>query len=111
MGGWLARCWSPALPFTKEKEMTKFHEPWPEIKHMHTQYREQHGTQHPERQIDLATFRFRLWSFESAIDERVTERSIRRWCEKNEMNFDEGLESFNVLCEIVDEYLPITWGH
>ena len=93
--------------------MTKFNEPWPQIEQMHTQYQEQHGTQHPERQIDLATFKFRLWSFESVIDPWVTgegsrERSIRDWCKANSVKLCQGRGSFTVLFRIVDQYQPIT---
>ena len=93
--------------------MTKFNEPWPQIEQMHTQYQEQHGTQHPERQIDLATFKKRLDTFESVIDPWITgkgsrEGSIRRWCKANSMSVHEGRGSFTVLFRIVDQYQPIT---
>ena len=95
--------------------MTKFnvHKPWPQIEQMHTQYQEQHGTQHPERQIDLATFKKRLDTFESVIDPWITgegsrEGSIRRWCKANSVKLCQGRGSFTVLFKIVDQYQPIT---
>jgi hypothetical protein len=78
-----------------------------QLAQMHADYCARHGTRHPERGIDFATFQKRLVSFDSLIDPWITgegsrESSIRKWCKQAGMTTAAGRGSFTVLFHLVD---------
>jgi hypothetical protein len=84
-----------------------------QIAHLHAAYCGMHGTKHPERGIDLATFQERLKSFESLIDPWITgegsrESSVRKWCKDAGLKTAAGRGSFSTLFSLVDAIHPVT---
>lgn len=84
-----------------------------QIASLHAAYCGMHGTKHPERAIDEATFRTRLASFESLIDPWITgegsrESSVRKWCKDAGLKTAAGRGSFSALFSLVDAIHPIT---